>query len=76
MGVTLINGVNIVEGIVGGIATALFYYILSRERIYIPNTAIRFGLAFSLTWVMRKLAVNLYTQKMVPKGMTIPTIRI
>ena len=76
MGVTLINGVNIVEGIAGGIATALFYYILSRERIYIPNMAIRLGLAFSLTWVIRKLAVNIYTQKMAPKGMTIPTIRI
>ena len=76
MGVTLINGVNIVEGIAGGIATALFYYILKKLYMRKKDMAIRLGLAFGLTWLTRKLAVNIYTQKMVPKGMTIPNIRI
>jgi superfamily I DNA and RNA helicase len=75
MALTLINGVNIVEGIAGSLATMIFYYILKKLYMRKEDMAIRLGIAFSLTWLIRKLAVNIYTQKMAPKGIIIQPIR-
>jgi len=64
------------EGIIGGVATLVFYYILSREKVMIKSHAVRLGIAFMLTWIVRKIGVNIYTSVLVPKGMKLPTLSI
>jgi uncharacterized membrane protein len=76
MPIPLINDVHLIEGIIGGVATLVFYYILSREKIMIKSHAVRLGIAFILTWIVRKIGVNIYTSVLVPKGMKLPTISI
>ena len=76
MTIPLINGVQLMEGIIGGVATLVFYYILSREKIMIKSHAVRLGIAFMLTWIVRKIGVNIYTSVLVPKGMKLPTLSI
>ena len=76
MPIPLINDVHLIEGIVGGMATLIFYYILSRERIRMKSHAVRLGIAFFLTWIVRKIGVNIYTSILVPKGVKLPTLSI
>ena len=76
MSLPLISGADIVEGIVGGIATIIFYFILSLEKGGIKNHATRLGLAFLLTWIVRKISVNVYRHILVPKGMKVPPIHL
>ena len=76
MKLTIINDTDIVEGIIGAIGTAIFYVIFTQMYPNRKHMWRRLGLAFACTWIVRKFAVNIYTQIMKPDGISIPSLVI
>jgi len=72
----IMSDIHIVEGIAGGLGTAIFYIIMTHPRIMFKHMGVRLGIAFFLTWFIRKITINIYKDIFLPRGMRIPKIEI
>ena len=72
----VISDIHIVEGIAGALGTAIFYFIMMHPRIIFKHMAVRLGIAFFLTWLTRKITINVYKEILLPRGIRIPKIEI
>ena len=75
MKLTIIDGKNIMEGFTAVIFLWTFTKLLDYYCIECSR-AFEFSLVFGLTWIMRKLSVNIYTEILLPRGIKIPTLSI
>ena len=65
---------NLVEGIVASIFIVVTYDVLRRTFKFSETMSLLVG--WFITWILRKLAVNIYEFLHQYHGFTIPTVRI
>ena len=72
----IISDIHMVEGITGGLGTAIFYIMMTHPRMIFKHMGVRLGFAFFFTWLMRKITINVYKDMLRPRGIRIPKIEI
>jgi len=72
---TILKGVEILEGIIGGIMVFFLEYVIRGKKMVFRD-AMMAGLVFLGTWICRKIAVHIYNTIMIPRGIKIRSITV